>query len=109
MLNVFYRAVVREVEDIQSGRWDDRIAAEEASKQAATDEKKKKPKAGGSTTNVRRSTRSGARISEPPTAPESPNSTSEADNVDAVCRIHPVRREFDLTCVRKGIYHFRRR
>ncbi|KAG8949303.1 hypothetical protein FRC04_008905 [Tulasnella sp. 424] len=76
-----FKAVVREVEEIKAGMWDDRIAAEEAKKQATADDKKKKPKAGGSTTNLRRSTRSGTRISEPPTAPETPISPTHPDNI----------------------------
>lgn len=73
--------------------WDDRIAAEEAKKQATADDKKKKPKAGGSTTNLRRSTRSGTRISEPPTASETPISPTHPDNIITV-RPSVVRTEF---------------
>ncbi|KAG9046362.1 hypothetical protein FS837_004586 [Tulasnella sp. UAMH 9824] len=75
-----FKAIVREVEEIKAGKWDDRLLAEEAKKQATVDDKKKKPKAGSSANNLRRSTRSGTRISEPPTAPETPTSPTQLDN-----------------------------
>ncbi|KAG8917389.1 hypothetical protein FRC01_002483 [Tulasnella sp. 417] len=75
-----FKAIVREVEEIKAGKWDDRLLAEEAKKQATVDDKKKKSKAGSSANNLRRSTRSGTRISEPPTAPETPTSPTQPDN-----------------------------
>ncbi|KAG9019532.1 hypothetical protein FRB90_000841 [Tulasnella sp. 427] len=76
-----FKAVVREVEDINAGKWDDRLAAEDAKRQAGLDEKRKKQKAGGSSTGLRRSARSGNRVSEPPTAPETPTSPNQSDNI----------------------------
>lgn len=88
MLLCLCRAIVKEVEEIKAGKWDDRLLAEEAKKQATVDDKKKKPKAGGSASNLRRSTRSGTRISEPPTAPETPTSPTQLDHPVTVRHLH---------------------